>query len=151
MQSLFRDYVERFETFVKDFKKTIAGLTVEALDWVPGPEMNSLTVLVVHTMGAARFWIGDMGLGDLSERDRAAEFQAKGYTEVELVALLDDTFAYVAQALARLTYDDLMLTRQSPIHQREYSVSWSLLHALEHTALHIGHAQITRQLWDQRG
>jgi ankyrin repeat protein len=30
-------------------------------------------------------------------------------------------------------------------------VAWCLAHALEHTALHLGHMQITRQLWEQRG
>ncbi|NIU62141.1 MAG: DUF664 domain-containing protein, partial [Gammaproteobacteria bacterium] len=34
---------------------------------------------------------------------------------------------------------------------REFRVSWSLLHALDHVAQHTGHVQITRQLWDQRG
>jgi len=28
-------------------------------------------------------------------------------------------------------------------------VAWALLHALDHTAQHLGHMQITRQLWDQ--
>jgi hypothetical protein len=30
------------------------------------------------------------------------------------------------------------------------TAGWALNHALAHTALHIGHAQITRQLWDAR-
>jgi hypothetical protein len=29
-------------------------------------------------------------------------------------------------------------------------VGWALLHALEHTAIHLGHIQITQQLWDQK-
>ena len=28
---------------------------------------------------------------------------------------------------------------------------YALLHSLEHTALHVGHLQITRQLWEARG
>jgi hypothetical protein len=30
------------------------------------------------------------------------------------------------------------------------NIAWSLLHALEHTALHLGHMQLTRQLWEQQ-
>jgi hypothetical protein len=29
-------------------------------------------------------------------------------------------------------------------------VGWALCHILKHTALHLGHLQITRQLWEQR-
>jgi hypothetical protein len=28
-------------------------------------------------------------------------------------------------------------------------VAWALLHALEHTTLHLGQIQLTRQLWEQ--
>ncbi|MBK8022340.1 MAG: hypothetical protein IPK19_13175 [Chloroflexi bacterium] len=45
---------------------------------MPGEDMNSLVVLVVHTTGSARFWIGEVGVGDPAYRDRPAEFQAKG-------------------------------------------------------------------------
>ena len=31
-----------------DIEKVMENLPVEALDWVPGPEMNSIAVLVVH-------------------------------------------------------------------------------------------------------
>ena len=34
---------------------------------------------------------------------------------------------------------------------REFTGAWCLAHALEHTALHLGQMQITRQLWEQRG
>ena len=31
---------------------------------------------------------------------------------------------------------------------REFTVAWCLLHALEHSAVHLGHMQIVRQLWE---
>ena len=30
------------------------------------------------------------------------------------------------------------------------SSAWALLHAVEHVREHMGHAQLTRQLWEQR-
>lgn len=33
--------------------------------------------------------------------------------------------------------------------QALHTVAWRLAHALEHTALHLGHMEITRQLWEQ--
>jgi hypothetical protein len=30
---------------------------------------------------------------------------------------------------------------------RQVTVRWSILHVIEHTAQHVGHMQLTRQLW----
>ena len=46
--------------------------------------------------------------------------------------------------------DDLAAEQVSTRHQQPYSVAWALLHALDHGALHLGHIEITRQLWLQR-
>jgi uncharacterized damage-inducible protein DinB len=106
-------------------------------------------VLVTHTAGAERFWIGEMAGGEPSGRDRAAEFRVRGVSVAALKALLDETLAHSLAVLERLTASDLEVRRFSPVHQREYRVAWALVHALEHTALHLGQAQLTRQLWDQ--
>lgn len=157
MDNFFADYLERFEAHYNDLEQAISGLPVTALDWVPGPDMNSLCVLVVHICGAARYWVGDLAGGEPSGRDRAAEFTAHGLTEDELRARLRASRAYIAGVLERLTLDDLARLAPAPGRPispgseqlREFAVGWSLLHALEHTALHLRHAQITRQLWDR--
>ena len=51
--------------------------------------------------------------------------------------------------LEGLALPDLEATRVSPRDGRTFTVVWCLAHALEHTALHLGHIQVTRQLWDQ--
>ena len=151
MHTLFADFLQRLDILFNDMNKAIEGLPVAALDWVPGDDMNSLCVLVVHTCGAMRYWIGDMGVNDPSGRIRDNEFNVSGLTADELRARIAESLAYAQKALNDLTLDDLSKSIPSPNHQgREFIVSWSLLHALEHTALHVGHAQITRQLWDQR-
>jgi len=151
MHTLFADFLQRLDTLFNDMNKAIDGLSPAALDWVPGDDMNSLCVLVVHTCGAMRYWIGDMGVNDPSGRIRDNEFNISGLTADELRARIAESLAYAHKALNDLTLDDLSNSIPSRNHQgREFTVSWSLLHALEHTALHVGHAQITRQLWDQR-
>jgi hypothetical protein len=150
MDRFFVDFQELLESLHRDFIATFEGLPQEALDWVPGEEMNSLCVLVVHTTGATRFWVGDMAMGESSNRDRAAEFQARGWSESALKERLASTKAYVRTALERLTLADLALVREVPGRNFQTSVTWALLHALEHTSLHLGHAQLTRQLWQQR-
>jgi uncharacterized damage-inducible protein DinB len=149
MQQFYQDYLDTLEALHNDWKKAIAGLSVEALDWVPGREMNSLCVLVVHTMGATRYWVGDVAGQIPSNRVRAAEFQAHGLDEAALKQKLDDTFAFVRSVLEKLSLQDLEAARTSANHPGEkFNVGGSIAHALDHTGLHLGHAQITRQLWD---
>jgi uncharacterized damage-inducible protein DinB len=152
MEALFTDFLERLHVLNRDFVATFEGLPAEALDWVPGEDMNSFCVLVVHTAGATRFWIGDAALGESSNRNRDAEFRAKGLSADELKARLAAVEAYAEDALERLTLADLATWRVpngGTSYQREFTVGWALLHALEHVGLHLGHAQITRQLWQQ--
>jgi uncharacterized damage-inducible protein DinB len=150
MLIFFDKFCEILEFSYNELAKTIAGLPQEALDWVPGADMNSLCVLIVHTAGSERFWVGDVAMGETSNRVRATEFEAKGLDEAALKKRLDDTLAYTRQALARLTLEDLEKTCIDPRSGNQTNIGWALMHALEHTSLHLGHAQITRQLWDQK-
>jgi hypothetical protein len=150
MLQFFEDYLELLADHHRHLKDAIAGLTVEALDWVPGQDMNSLCVIIVHLTGSARYWIGEM-VGDIpANRDRASEFKAHGLDEAALKECLDDNLSLARTVLEKLTFDKLAEERRSPLQDQPITRGWALAHALEHTALHVGHAQITRQLWDQR-
>lgn len=148
MEQLFEDFLKQLHALNRDFVDTFADLPAEALDWVPGADMNSLCVLVVHTTSSARYWIGDVALSEPSNRDRDAEFKAQGLTHEQLEAHFANLEAYVSTALAQVSLDTLATIHELPT--RQVSGMWALLHALAHTALHLGHAQITRQLWQQR-
>ncbi len=157
MLRYFEDYVDRLQSLHNDYKKSLSGLNVEALDWVPGAEMNSLCVMIVHTTAVERFLVGDLAAGISSNRVRATEFQAKGLDEAELIKRLDDALAFVTETVSTFTLEDLSAVRELPVgankpatNMETLTVGWGLLHALSHTGLHLGHAQITRQLWDQR-
>lgn len=150
MHPFYVDLLERFEAMHRDLLAALEGLPPEALDWVPGPDMNSLTVLVVHVAGATRYWAGDVAYGDLSHRDRAAEFAAHGLTPEALHARIEDVLAYLRARFETATLDTLSESRPAPGRPGTYTQGWALLHALEHAALHVGHAQITRQLWFMR-
>jgi uncharacterized damage-inducible protein DinB len=130
--------------------KALDELPPEALDWVPGPEMNSLAVLIMHLTGAERYWVGDVVKGDPSFRNRDAEFRAKGVDAAALRQRIADLDLYEAGAFDTLDVSDLEQMRVSPRDGKEYSVSWALLHALQHTSEHVGHIQILRQQWKQR-
>lgn len=149
MQEPFVTYLSLFETLHQQAIEVIDGLSAEALDWVPGPEMNSITVLVVHTAASQRYWIGDVAMQEPSGRTRSAEFVAEGLTDEELQQRLAAVLDYTRRVIGRLNVEDLSATRISPMQGSEHSVSYALLHALEHTAQHVGHIQLTRQLWEQ--
>jgi uncharacterized damage-inducible protein DinB len=151
MLPILHAYMERLEALHGEIWRAIADLPPEALDWTPGSEMNSMGVLITHTAGAERYWIGDVAGEDRSGRVREVEFETRGQGVDALATLLTDTLIHSRGVLERLALEDLAVMRLSVRNNQEYSVAWCLAHALEHTGLHLGHIQVTRQLWDQRG
>ncbi len=149
--TFFEDLTGRFGEIHAELIHAIDGLPAEALDWLPGGEMNSLSVLVVHLVGAEKYWIGAVALGEPTDRVREQEFSVQGLGLEELKKRILDANVYICQALTRFSPADLETSRKSPRNEKVFSVGYCLLHALEHSALHLGHIQITRQLWDQRG
>jgi uncharacterized damage-inducible protein DinB len=149
MDPFFKDYYDRLSGLHHDMAETVEGLPVEALDWQPGPETNSLAVLLTHTAGSERYWIGEVAGEDPAGRERAKEFETMGRTAEELQERLDLALAHSRQTLSRLSLDNLAEARLIAQQGRSCTVAWALLHALEHVALHLGHAQITRQMWEE--
>jgi uncharacterized damage-inducible protein DinB len=109
--------------------------------------MNSICVLIVHLTGAERFLIGDIVKGESSQRDRPAEFLATGWEAATLVKRLRDSEDYFKSVLESMSLADLNGVRNHPRDGSQVSVSWALLHALEHTAMHTGQIQDLRQLY----
>ena len=149
MQPFYTAYYDRLKSIYTDIERTIDGLPQAALDWVPRPDMNTFAVLITHTAGATRYWIGDVAGQDPSVRVREEEFRTHGVDAAILSRRLAAVLEHTRGVLEALSTDDLGAQRMSPRHQEIFSVSDALLHALDHAALHLGHMQIARQLWDQ--
>jgi uncharacterized damage-inducible protein DinB len=150
MQQLFADMQERFETLYKAIETAVGDLPAEALDWKPAGDMNSVTVILTHTAGALRYWVGDVAGGKPSGRVRAQEFETRDVDATELMARLRAAVDFSAEVLANLDPATLGDIRTMGQKDEQHTVGWALLHGLEHTAIHTGHIQMTRQLWDQR-
>ena len=150
MSRFYQDFLDRLQELHNEMARAVTGLPINGLDWVPGPDMNSLAVLVIHATGAERYWIGDVVAGVPSGRDRDTEFRVSGLDETALKRRLDDTLAYIRETLAVSTLEDLETERVSPRNTRVYTVGWALTHTLEHTGIHLGHMQILRQLWEKQ-
>jgi hypothetical protein len=141
---------DRFHELHASILKDLNTLPADALDWKLGAETNSVSVIITHLTGAERFLIGDVIMQDPSNRNRDAEFLVKGVTKEDLVRRLNDTEAYLIASFEKLSLTDLEAMRVHPRHGNQVSVSWALLHALEHSGTHLGHIELTVQLWQQR-
>jgi len=148
MDPVLGRFFDHFRRLHEACKTHFAGLDSTALDWSPGEGMNSIAVLATHTAGSEKFWIGDIVMQDPSGRVREAEFTVTGTDVAGLSRLLDSSLATIQGAFERLSLQDLTESRTSPLDGVEYDIAWSIAQSLQHTALHLGHIQLTRQLLD---
>jgi uncharacterized damage-inducible protein DinB len=143
-------YLVDLEELRDQVKSLLEGLPQEALDWRPiegGGELatNSLAAMVVHLAGSETFWMKEIIGGKKIDRDRDAEFVAKGLSFSELQAKIGAAAKVTVEILSALTEKQLEEGRRWK--DRSGSVRWCILHAIEHIAQHLGHMQLTRQLW----
>jgi len=161
------NYLKRIEDLREQVSDLIADLPAEALNWRPlppsvpapsallgtgaggteerGDATNSLAVLAAHIAGAEHFWIAEVVGGRPPTRDRDAEFATQATDASELVCLLEKIGAETREVLSALSEADLDGVRK--VEGRKVPVRWGILHVIDHTALHLGHMQITYQLW----
>jgi len=148
MQTFFKEYLDLLQDCHNGILEALDGLPQAALDWIPGQDMNSIGVLLAHTTGSERYWIGDIAAQEPSNRDRDAEFRVHDVEADVFRKKLADNLEYARNTLEKMTLQDLESERTSG-GGRKVTVAWALLHALEHATSHLGHIQITRQLWEQ--
>jgi uncharacterized damage-inducible protein DinB len=150
MHTYFVEYLEALRNQHAEIKRAYADLPTAGLDWKPIPGANSLAALAAHVAGAQTFLLGDLISGRPSQRQRDSEFATEKRNVSALDALLDAAMEDSRAVLESLSLDDLATERFSERHQRNFTVAWMLHHALDHASQHAGHAQLTRQLWDQQ-
>jgi uncharacterized damage-inducible protein DinB len=121
---------------------------------IPIPEANTLFALATHLVGSGEFWVLVMAGGRAIPRDRDAEFRASG-TYADLEGRYTRWIAEVGSVLSALPTDTLESSAEPPaeyrgsVGQKPLTVRDCVLHALEHTALHLGHIQLTRSMLTQ--
>ena len=144
-------------SFLDYYRETMIGM-LDGLDedqvrWTPSATANSLLGMVNHLTYVEHWWFHECFLGrdadlpDIFGEDRDADFrppadQTVGFTverfraacarsnEITSTASLDDVAAHTHHK------------------QRGVTLRWILVHMIEETARHAGHADITRELID---
>ncbi len=149
--------IETYLSFLNDLrgqiKTLLQGLPKEALDWKPihgqgELATNSPAVMAVHLAGSEAFWIKEIIGRQSIQRNRDAEFVAKGLGFSELAARLEAGIKDSTAILSSLTPAQLEETRK--YREQTVTVRWAILHLIEHYAIHVGHLQLTRQLWQDK-
>ncbi|HEX7247117.1 MAG TPA: DinB family protein [Actinomycetota bacterium] len=136
-----------------ELRAAVDGCSAERLNHRPaGDDTNSLTVLATHALYSTRSWLSLATGAELPPRDRPAEFQVietdpdafmKSFDELagECTAILEAAGAFdpAREGTAPWRSDDVA---DEPV-----TAAWALQHALSHLGEHVGHAQLTRQLF----
>jgi uncharacterized damage-inducible protein DinB len=127
--------------------KHIAALDPVALNWKPpAGDTNSIYVLATHVAGSERYWMQQVVGGTNIMRDRPSEFVASGADAAALVHEIEEVGRQTESLLRSLDVADLRGRRGTQPH--EHSVQWCILHVIEHLSRHVGHVELTRQLWE---
>ncbi len=145
MDPIIAAFDRTLATLHQHIDEILAVAPAQALNWQPTHYANSLYALAVHVAGSQAYWIGEVIGGKPQDRDRAAEFQASGEDVAALRTRLQEVKELTQAVLAELSLDDLNQKRE--VRDKTYRVIECILHAIEHTALHQGHMELTWQLW----
>lgn len=146
--------VEHYLNMIEDLRRQVgelvAGLPAQALNWRPvkgagDHATNSLAVLATHVAGAEHFWIAEVIGQQPATRQRPEEFKLQVDGAEKLLERLSAVGKETREVLASL--DEATLATSRYVHERTVPVRWAILHVIDHTALHLGHMQLTRQLW----
>ena len=150
MLSELENYLQRIEDHHKQIIDLVDGLPRDGLNFFPVmlPDLqvsNSIAVLTAHVVGAEHRWIGEVIGGLPVTRERDKEFAIRVKNASPLIDLLNSTLAETRSIFSRLTENDL--DKEYEVEEKLVPGRWAILHVVDHTSLHLGHMQLTYQLW----
>jgi hypothetical protein len=130
----------------------VKGLDPRALNWVPAGETNSVATLVVHILGSEAEVLRIVRAMP-TDRDRDSEFGGLVGGDEELLGMIDEADKLLDQLTPHVSSNDLAAERIRPSAVRNKGprkgIYW-LLNCYGHTREHIGHLELTMQLYRSR-
>jgi hypothetical protein len=143
------DYLWFADLALGEMARIVEGLGDELANEAPTlPDANTPFAILTHCLGVLEYWGGATVAGRSIERDRAAEFTARG----DVAGLLERT-----EAARRRVHDDLeglvalavpTQVARNPDDPVPYSETKGavLLHILEELFQHLGQMELTRDM-----
>ena len=139
MQSSIALFTREFETYRRMADKAMAQIDDQAFFASPGPETNSVAIVVKHMAGNLRSrWTNFLTTdGEKADRDRESEFELNARdTRASLMSHWEAGWTLVHETLAALS--DADLSRTVTIRWEPHSVHQALLRQVTHAAYHTG-------------
>src|SRR3954454_8737204 len=155
MQGATRYAQRTFDAQAERLIAVASELPPEALTWRPGDETTNSIAQIIRHVVAWQPWYLAVALGDPVPLDdeelnqkQADSLENSPATAADLRAQVQAMQAETAAALGRVDALDLdgEITPYGDPEPRGFYLSG----AIDHAAEHIGHAELTRQLWKQR-
>ena len=136
-----KDSVDLFRYYKNLGERAMQQCPDEGLFTSLGEESNSIAIIVKHMAGNMRSrWTDFLTTdGEKPDRQRDTEFEAPARTREELMALWEQGWKYLFDALTPLT--DADLTRTVTIRTEPHSITQAINRQIAHYSYHIG--QIT--------
>jgi uncharacterized damage-inducible protein DinB len=150
MQPEAAAYLERIEDVRGQVADLVRSIPDEALNWRPidGADdhaTNSVAVLATHLAGAEHFWMAEVVGRYPPTRDRDAEFVTTVESGDALLRRLEEVAAETRDVLSSISQEELNDSRL--VRGKQVPIRWAILHVIDHSSLHLGHIQLTYQLW----
>lgn len=152
MEAEVQGYLDELKVLKNQIRDIVQGMSEESINWQPLPkDTNSIYAIMTHLLGADDNWVKRVINGQSINRDREAEFRSLGNLQ-DIMNRFEKVSKENENILSKLDSLQLGETRKVQIQQNGQAVSvrWCILHVVSHYALHLGHIQLTRQLWEQR-
>jgi len=134
----------------------VEGMPEEALNWRPGDETTNAVAQIVRHVFEGLPWLLSTALNEAEPMDADARRQWHEHslrndpaTKEELLGIITANSAHANEMLARI--DALDLSEEVSPSGRPTQRFFYVALAVDHGAEHIGHAELTKQLWEQRG
>lgn len=131
------------------YGKVVDAMPDDALTWRPGnEETNSVAQLVRHVTAVQTVLLA-RALGEPMEHNHEYSLRNDPATREELHGLIAGAKAKKDEQLMRLDAMDMsemLPSQRGPTMRANY-----VIHTADHGQEHLGHAELAKQLWEQRG
>lgn len=144
MEPAVTPIVDLFRIVHQHLRDVVRDQDVETLNWSPGPRLNSIAVLVIHTLGSELDTL-HLVRGITSDRNRDAEFGIHASDAGMLLDAIDRADATLMEHAPAITASDLEAIRTRPGRDPQTGLHW-LVNNYGHAQEHIGHLDMTVQL-----
>lgn len=148
MDSTVTPLSQMLQSLHEDIFNAVEPLSDTEINWSHPHLSNTIGILLRHIAGSERYWIGQIAGGRRVIRDRNAEFVRERLRKAPLVENLRMAHNEAQEVLHSFSDADLV----TPIAvewrggTQRFLRMWAIVHAVEHTAYHLGQIQLVKKM-----